>query len=157
MLITLFLIEKGVLTTPALYISYYLKKNRIEYYDRLSEVRSKGNYEQWIKFFLQAIEESAADATTAIDQLTALHNQNISKIEALDRSTKTVRKLYDYLEANPIIEIKKTAASLDVSFNTIAKAIGSLIEIGILAQTGNASRNRTFAYTSYLEILRKGT
>jgi len=157
LLITLFLMEKGVLTTPALYISYFLKKNRIEYYDRLSEVRSKGNYEQWIKFFLQAIDESAEDATTAIDQLTALHNKSISEIETLGRSAKTVLKVYDYLEVNPIIEIKKTAAALDVSFNTIAKAVGSLIVIGILAQTDNASRNRTFAYTAYLEILRKGT
>lgn len=157
LLITLFLMEKGVLTTPALYISYFLKKNRIEYYDRLSEVRSKGNYEQWIKFFLQAIDESAEDATTAIDQLTALHNRNISEIETLGRSAKTMLRVYAYLEVNPIIDIKKTAAALSVSYNTIAKAVGSLMEIGILAQTDNASRNRIFAYTAYLEILRKGT
>lgn len=55
LLITLFLMEKRVLSTPALYISYFLKKNRVEYYDRMTEVRTKGNYEQWVKFFLQAI------------------------------------------------------------------------------------------------------
>ena len=157
LLITLFLLEKRVLTSPALYISYFLKKNRIEYYDRLSEVRSKGNYEQWIKFFLQAIDESAEDATTTIDQLTALHNKSISEIEILGRSAKTLLRVYAYLEVNPIIDIKKTAAALAVSYNTIAKAVGSLVEIGILAQTDNASRNRIFAYTAYLEILRKGT
>ena len=71
LLITLYLMEKEVLTTPALYISYFLKKNRIEYNDRMSEVRRNGNYEQWIKFFLQAIYESAEDATITIDKLTA--------------------------------------------------------------------------------------
>ena len=73
LLITLFLMEKNVLSTPALYISYYLKLNRVEYYDRMTEVRRTGDYEQWIFFFLQAFTDSARDAITAIDQLTALH------------------------------------------------------------------------------------
>ena len=63
LLITLFLMEKKVLSSPALCISYFLKSNRIEYYDRMSEVRLKGNYEQWIKFFLRAVGESAQDAS----------------------------------------------------------------------------------------------
>ena len=79
LLITLFLMEKKVLTTPALYISYFLKKNRVEYYDRMTEVSTKGNYEQWVKFFLQAIMESAEDATATIDELIALHD-NLSLI-----------------------------------------------------------------------------
>ena len=74
LLITLFLMEKKVLTTPALYISYFLKKNRVEYYDRMTEVRLKGNYEQWIRFFLLAINESAQDAIAAIDEITALQD-----------------------------------------------------------------------------------
>jgi Fic family protein len=69
MLITLFLMERKILTTPTLYISYFLKKNRIEYYDRMTEVRRTGNYEQWVKFFLLAIYESAEDATHTIDKL----------------------------------------------------------------------------------------
>lgn len=75
LLITLFLMEKKILTAPALYISYFLKRNRIEYYDRMTEVRRKGNYEQWITFFLQAVMESAEDAVHTIDQLTALHDK----------------------------------------------------------------------------------
>ena len=62
LLITLFLLDKQALHSPALYISYYLKLNRIEYYDRMSEVRAKDNYEQWVKFFLLAIKESAESA-----------------------------------------------------------------------------------------------
>ena len=83
LLITLFLMEKRVLSTPALYISYFLKKNRVEYYDRMTEVRTKGNYEQWVKFFLQAIMESAEDATATIDELIALHDANVSVISKL--------------------------------------------------------------------------
>ena len=76
LLITLYLMEKKLLTTPALYISFFLKRNRIEYYDRMTEVRNKGDYEQWIRFFLQAVYECAADAIATIDKLVALHEKN---------------------------------------------------------------------------------
>ncbi|MBD5477623.1 MAG: Fic family protein [Lachnospiraceae bacterium] len=157
LLITLFLMEKKVLTSPALYISYFLKKNRVEYYDRMTEVRSKGNYEQWVKFFLQALMESAEDAIATIDELIVLHDANMDIISKLGRATKNARLVFNYLEANPIIEIRKTAEALDIAFNTASSAVTKLVDAGILVQTSNASRNRTFAYESYLSILRKGT
>jgi Fic family protein len=157
LLITLFLMEQNVLTTPALYISYFLKKNRIEYYDRMTEVRTKDNYEQWIKFFLQAFYESAKDATEAIDKLNTLHDKNIVAIEKLGRSAKTAIRLFTYLETNPIIDIQKTAKDLGIAFNTISSAVKNLCEIGVLEQTSTQSRNRTFAYKEYLDILREGT
>lgn len=157
LLITLFLMEKGVLTTPALYISYFLKKNRIEYYDRMTEVRNKGNYEQWIKFFLQAIHESALDAVATIDRLVELHDKSIAQIGAPDRTTQTVLKVFRYLETSPIIEIKKTAEALGLSYNAVSRAVTVLMEKGILTQTDKASRTRIFAYSAYLDILRKDT
>ena len=157
LLITLFLMEKRVLSTPALYISYFLKKNRMEYYDRMSEVRTKGNYEQWVKFFLQAIMESAKDATATIDELIALHNANVSVISKLGRAAKNVMLVFNYLESNPIIEIGKTSEALGIAFNTTSSAVNRLIDANILVQTSNNSRNRTFAYEAYLDILRKGT
>ena len=157
LLITLFLMEQKVLTTPALYISYFLKKNRIEYYDRMSEVRLKGNYEQWIKFFLEAVYESAKDAVETIDKLTALHDKNCAKIANLGRRAKNGMRVFEYLESNPIIEIRKTSQELDIAFNTISSVIKDLINIGVLEQTSNQSRNRTFAYKEYLEILKEGT
>lgn len=123
LLITLFLKEKGLLTTPALYISYFLKHNRIEYYDRMSEVRSKGNYEQWVRFFLQAIYESAKDAVETIDQLTAMHDKNSAIIETLGRSAKTAGRIFTYLESNPIINITKTASFLGLSYNAVSSAV----------------------------------
>lgn len=157
LLITLFLMEQKVLTTPVLYISYFLKKNRIEYYDRMSEVRLKGNYEQWIKFFLEAVYESAKDAVETIDKLTALHDKNCVKIANLGRRAKNGMRVFEYLESNPIIEISKTSQELDIAFNTISSVIKDLINIGVLEQTSNQSRNRTFAYKEYLEILKEGT
>lgn len=157
LLITLFLMKQGVLTTPALYISYFLKKNRIEYYDRMTEVRNKDNYEQWVKFFLQATYESAKDATEAIDKLNALHNKNCAAIEKMGRSAKTALKLFRYLETNPIIDIQKTSKDLGIAFNTISSAVKHLCDMGILEQTSTQSRNRTFAYKEYLDILREGT
>ena len=157
LLITLFLMEKKVLTTPALYISYFLKKNRVEYYDRMTEVRAKGNYEQWIKFFLQAIMESAEDATATIDELIVLHDANVAIISKLGRAAKNAMLVFNYLESNPIIEIRKTAEALGITFNTASSAVNRLVDAGILVQTTDTSRNRTFAYEAYLNILRKGT
>lgn len=157
LLITLFLMDKGILTTPALYISYFLKKNRVEYYDRMTEVRTKGNYEQWIIFFLQAIMESAGDATSAIDELITLHDTNTSVISKLGRASKNTMLVFDYLESNPIIDIGKTAEALSITFNTASSAVRRLVDAGILVQTGSGGRNRTFAYEAYLDILRKGT
>ena len=157
LLITLFLMDKGILTTPALYISYFLKKNRVEYYDRMTEVRTKGNYEQWIIFFLQAIMESAGDATSTIDELITLHDTNTSVISKLGRASKNTMLVFDYLESNPIIDIGKTAEALSITFNTTSSAVRRLVDAGILVQTGGGGRNRTFAYEAYLDILRKGT
>ena len=157
LLITLFLMEKKVLNSPALYISYYLKKNRIEYYDRMSEVRNKDNYEQWIKFFLNAIKESADESVETIKKLSELHNVNIKKIDAMGRAAKNARAVFDYLEQNPIIDIGKTAEELNLAFSTVSLAVNRLVDVGVLIQTNNANRNRVFAYENYLAILRKDT
>ena len=157
LLVILYLMAKGVISTPALYISYFLKRNRIEYYDRLMYVREEGNYEQWITFFLSAIKESAEDAIAAIDKLTALHTTNTSLIAGMGRSSKNLKRVFSYLEENPIIEIQKTAETLGLAFNTVASAINRLLEAGILVQTENVRRNRTFSYKAYLDILRDGT
>lgn len=156
LLITLFLMEKKALNSPSLYISYYLKKNRIEYYDRMSEVRNKDNYEQWIKFFLRAIAESSDEAVDTIKKLSELHNKNVELISNM-KASKSAHIIFSYLENNPIIDIRKTAEELGMSFNTVSGTVKRFEENGILKQTNNVSRNRVFAYDDYLEILRKDT
>ena len=157
LLISLFLIEKKLLTYETLYISYFLKRNRIEYYDRLTEVRAKGNFEQWIKFFLLAIYESAQDAITTIDALIKLHQRNFEVVSNTGKASKTIIKVFNYLERSPIIDIKKTSSELKISFNAVSNAVNSLVELGILKQTENVRRSRVFAYEEYLSILRKDT
>jgi len=157
LLITLFLREKQLLNYPTLYISYFLKRNRIEYYDRMMDVRLKGTFEQWIKFFLKGIAESAEDAITTIDLLVALNERDYTKVQGVKSSLKTTVKVFEYIKSNPIIDIKKTSTELGISFNTVSKAVNNLMDIGILRQTQNANRNRCFAYEDYLAILRKDT
>lgn len=157
LLITLFLMEQGVLTSPALYISYYLKKNRIEYYDRMMEVRNKGNFEQWVSFFLSAVAESAEDAIHAVNRLSALQEENLQRIQQMGRGGKNAAVLFHYLQQNPIIEIQKTATALSLSFNTVSSAVNRLVEANILVQMGEGQRNRIFCYEAYLDILRQGT
>ena len=158
LLITLFLMEKGILSHPALYISYFLKMNRIEYYDRMTQVRKTGNYEQWVMFFLQALSDSAGDAIQTIDALTALHNQSVAKLGAFSKRQHTnLLKLFGYIETNPIIDIQKTAAALGLSYNTVSKMVTILVDEGILRQTDKAGKAKIYSYADYLDILRKDT
>ena len=158
LLITLFLMEKGILSTPALYISYYLKMNRIEYYDRMTQVRRTGDYEQWISFFLQAFADSAEDAIHTIDRLTELHDKNLKLFDALTKRQRTsALKVFAHLESNPIIDIQKTATALEMSYNTVAKVVSILIDDEILKQTDKSGKAKIYSYIEYLNILRKDT
>jgi Fic family protein len=157
LLILLYLMEQGLLAKPVIYISYFLKKNQIEYYDRISEVRRSGNFEQWIRFFLEAVSKAASDSLESIHQLSALHDTSIEKLPKTTRSKDNLRAVFDYIEQYPIIDIKRTAKELDISYNTAATAVKKLVELGILKETTNVARNRVFAYEEYLGILRKDT
>lgn len=157
LMVNLFLKENRLLSYPTLYISYFLKRNRIEYYDRLTEVREKGHFEQWVKFFLQGIYESAEDSIETIDALAALHDKNLAAVSAVDTRTGILKRLFAHLEQTPIIDIKKTAAALGSSYNTTSNAVKKLMGLGVLVQVDNSKRERSFAYEEYLAILRKDT
>ena len=158
LLITLFLMEKKILSTPSLYISYFLKMNRIEYYDRMTQVRKTGDYEQWILFFLQALSDSAEDAIQTIDELTKIHNRNAQKFENMTkRQQANAMNFLIYLEKNPIIDIQKTAAALNLSYNTVAKSVALFEDNGILQQTEKSGRSKIYSYVDYLAVLRKDT
>ena len=158
LLITLFLMEKKILSTPSLYISYFLKMNRIEYYDRMTQVRKTGDYEQWILFFLQALSDSAEDAIQTIDELTKIHNRNVQKFNSMTKRQQTnAMNFLIYLEKNPIIDIQKTAAALNLSYNTVAKSVALFVDNGILQQTEKSGRSKIYSYVDYLAVLRKGT
>ena len=157
-LITLFLMSKAIISSPVLYLSCFLKANRIEYYDRMSEVRRTGNYEQWVKFFLRGVAETAEDATETIDRLSALRLKNEAKLyDVPTRSRQNIMNLFDYIERNPIIETVKTASALGLSRNGTANYIAMLCDRGILKYSAKSGKTRIFSYEEYLDILRKDT
>lgn len=157
LLILLYLLEQGYLSKPIIYISYFLKKNQIEYYDRISEVRKSGNYEQWVCFFLEAVSAAAKDSLQTIEKLSDLHERNVANLPNTTRKNDNVRKVFDYIEQYPIISIKRTASALNLSYNTVSSIVNKLTQNGVLKETTNASRNRVFFYEEYLSILRKDT
>ena len=157
LLILLYLMEKKMISKPIINIYYYLKKNQVEYYDRISEVRRSGNFEQWIKFFLEAVSKAATDSLESIRQLSILHDKNIARLPISNRKKDNLRAVFEYIEQYPIIDIKKTAKELGISYNTAATVVKKLVELGILQETTNKARNRVFAYEEYLDILRKDT
>ncbi len=153
-LITLMLLSDGILHRPVLYLSLYLKSNRIEYYDRLSEVRAKGDYEQWIKFFLRGIIETCDDGIKAIDAMDSLIK---SDQEKLAKKTKTLSKVFDYVKEHPMISIGGAAVALGLSYNGVDGAVKRLVEAGILKEVTNKARDRVFEYSGYINILKTGT
>lgn len=158
LLITLFLMEKKILSRPALYISYFLKLNRVEYYDRMTQVRKDGDYEQWIRFFLEALAQSADDALQTIDKLTALQKESLQRLADLPkRQMANAQKLFDYIEKNPILEIRKTASALELSYNTVSKFVSLFVDKGILQKTDQSGKAKVYSYVTYLDILRKDT
>ena len=160
LLIVLYLLEKKVIKTPSLYLSFYLKENRIEYYDRMTVVRESGDYEQWVKFFIEGIYVSGQSAIETADELIAIRNSNLERLEAekyTKRTHETMIKVFGYLEAHPIIEIGKTAKDLSLSYNTVAAAVSRFEALGILRLVNNQDRNKVYSYDDYISILRSGT
>lgn len=158
LLISLLLKHYGLLEADTLYLSYYLKQNRIEYYDRLMDVRLKGHYEAWISFFIDGIIESTKHALTTIDALLDLKEKHLEQLNTLKGKTKqTALLLFSYIESHPIIDIKQASIGIKKTFNTVSYAIETFQDFGILKQVNGNKRYRTFAYESYLSILRDGT
>ncbi len=160
LLIVLFLLEQKVIFTPAIYLSFYLKQNRIEYYDRMSEVRRTGNYEQWVKFFLKGIIVSCEDAIEVSKQLINLRSSQTKEIDDSKYTIKTKKRifdLFDYITKYPIFDITMAAKKLNVSYNTIASAVSKLVDLGIIEQFNKQERNKVYIYKDYVEILKSGT
>lgn len=99
--------EQGQLTKPVIYISYFLKKNQIEYYDRISEVRRSGNFEQWIRFFLEAVSKAASDSLEAINRLSTLHDTNVQRLPKTNRSKDNLRAVLIILSNIRLLILKE--------------------------------------------------
>ena len=160
LLIVLFLLEKEVLHTPALYLSYYLKENRTEYYDRMTRVRETGDYEQWVRFFLEGIIISAKSALITAEILIEIKENDMLKVlkaSFTKRTQETVLSIFEYTLSHPLIDISTTADKLKLSYNTVKKGIDNLEKLGILKKINKHKRNKIYYYENYLNILKEGT
>jgi Fic family protein len=157
LLITFYLYWKDILKKPLLYMSYYLKKNRQEYYDRLTLVRKNDDYEQWIKFFLKGIIEISQSAIENTRRILDLKDQHQKIILKYKSPTLTKIMLLNKLFRTPIISINEVQKEFKITHQSASKLISSFEQLGILKEITGKKRDRKFAYNKYLEILSEGT
>jgi Fic family protein len=157
LLITLLLEHWNILEVPLLYLSLYFKRHRAEYYRLLNAVRTNGDFESWLKYFLEGIAVIADETVLATQNLFGLINVDRTRVLA-GRSTSIAGiRLFELLLAHPIITIAGVVKLLKTTKPTATKAILGLVDAGILTETTGRRRDRSFSYEAYLEILRAGT
>jgi len=155
LLITLQLVESNILTKPTLYLSAFFEKNRNAYYESLMSVRRTSNLEQWIKFFLNGIIETAQNGKNVFKQIIALRQMYEQKIITLGARAETGQKLLYSLFSTPIVNVKQVAKKLDVTFNTAQKIVTDFEKMEILEEITGYSRNRFFVLRKYLDLFQK--
>lgn len=149
LLIALLLHERGVLLKPLLYLSLYLKGNRLEYYDRLTAVRKNGDWEGWTKFFLKGVEQTALEAVETARKVIAFREQAMRTASALGANEL---KLVEFLFAHPLTDIQTVEKHLDVVYNTAAAAIRRLESAGLVKETTGRRRSRVYRFSTYLDL-----
>ncbi len=158
LLITFWLCQQEILAQPLLYLSYYFKQNRTEYYDRLMDVRKKGNWEDWIKFFLRGVAEVAEESTQSAREILKLKESCSAKLYSKDSSNNNYQRLLDALFERPYIRRNDVIRILGVSNPTAGSIIDVFGESGILCDlTPEKSRNKMYVFEDYVSILNKGT
>lgn len=157
LLITLLLCARGVMTEPILYLSLYFKQHRAAYYDLLNRVRTQGDWEAWLDFFLLGVRDTANGAADAARRMMALFADHQRKIETLGRPAASALLVYRYLQKTPILSIVRAAPKIGVSAPTAAKSLDHLRELGIVREMTGKQRHRLFVYEPYLAILNEGT
>jgi Fic family protein len=153
LLITFLLCEQKILQKPVLYISHYFKRHRDRYYDLLQAVRDTGDWEGWLKFFLEAVGQVSEEATKTARRVVALRESHRTKIaEKFGRATGNGLKVLEHLYSHPIVGVKDIAALTQVSFTAANKLMSRLVENGILTEVTGQARNRRFRYSEYIEL-----
>jgi len=158
MIVVLLLKHWQLLEEASLPLSYVLKQEQLEYYERLNTVRNTGDYEQWILFFLKAMTKAADHAAQVIDDIQFMIGSHKAWILSTNFKNKTtMMKVYDYLLTQPIADVSKTAKELKLSFNSVSMVLNRMVDQRILTLGNSFSRNRVFIFTMYLDLLREGT
>lgn len=158
LLITFMLCEHKVLRKPLLYLSYFFKKNRSEYYDRLQAVRDTGQWEHWLKFFLRGVAEVAEEATMTARRIVQLREQHRKLVaHSLGRSAGRALTLLENLYRQPVVSMSTISEICGITFQGASDIAKQFSSLSILKETTGQKRHRLFAYTRYLALLGEPT
>jgi Fic family protein len=153
LLITFLLCEREILRRPLLYLSYYFKRNRTEYYDRLQAVRERGDWEGWLKFFLRGVFEVAQEASQTARRIVTMREQHRELIvKNLGRRAGRGLSLLEALYERPVVSVEAVQQAAGVSFANANELTRALEKLGLLRETTGQRRNRRFAYDAYLAL-----
>ena len=157
-IITLLLCYYGVLDKPTLYLSEYFNIFRQEYFDRLNYVHEKGDYESWVKFFLEGVWLVAKESTETAREINALKENDLKKISGLGRKTsKNAIILLEKLFGSPVISVNDVEKITGLTFANANNLVKKLEELEILKAVDQRKRGRVFAYTKYLRLFKEKT
>jgi Fic family protein len=149
LLITFLLVHHGVLRQPLLYLSYFFKVNRAEYYDRLTAIRLHGDWEGWLRFFLRGVAETAEEATATAERIFELRERHRTLV--LDAGQNGLR-LLSLLLRRPVVNVGLVGHELEVSFPTANRLVARFVDLGILKELTGQRRSRVFRYDPYVSL-----
>lgn len=156
LLIALLLHHGRLLSEPLLYLSLYLKEHRTVYYDLLNRVRSTGDWEAWVDFFLEGVEQTAHSAVRTARRLVDLFTEDTRRIQLSGRAAASALRVLAALRERPVLTLNFLRETHGLTFPTASKAMHTLINTGIARELTGQRRNRVFVYDAYLAILNEG-
>jgi len=157
LLVTFLLCQAGVLREPLLYLSLYLKQNRDEYYRLLDRVRTEGDWESWIEFFLHGVQQSAEGAVSTAQRLAAMFQEDRNRIQEKGRAAGSALRVHDVLKERPVTSLQDVTGRAGLSFPAAASGMALLEDLGLAKELTGKKRNRVFGYSGYLAVLAEGT
>jgi Fic family protein len=157
LLITFLLCEREILRQPVLYLSHYFKRNRQEYYEHLQAVRDSGEWEQWLRFFLQGVIEVSAEATETARRILLLREDHRSAItESLGRVAGNGHRVLDYLFDHPIVSVNEVRDLIGTTYPAANDLVAKMEGVGILQEITGQARNRRYRYGPYVALFQEG-
>ena len=157
LLITFLLCHHGLLREPLLYPSLYFKQHRQAYYDHLQSVRHDGDWESWIRFFLQGVRSVAEGATETAERLEKMFSSDRARLASIGRRAGSALRVHEALQARPIQSITAISDATGLSFPAVAAVLKLLGEMAIVREITGQTRNRLYSYSQHLGILSEGT
>jgi Fic family protein len=143
----------GLLAEPLMYLSGYLKQHQAEYYRRLSNIRSEGDWEAWVTFFLEGVSVAAADAEHSIIEVASLIAADRKRLLQSPKAGPASYRLFEMLPMMPRFTIERVRQQLDTSFPTATAAVKVLEDLGIVTEMTGQKKNRSYSYQAYVELL----